>query len=144
MYTATNIGKNFKGSDIVAELPKGAGYLWLRKAFMKIYNALEELPGKCFILLAHPKESSIKFQGKELSARDINLTGALKRIVCKESDAIGFMYRDETGNKNILSFKSDPQDLTTGTRIEHLREQEFVVSELQNGKLNVNWDKIFI
>lgn len=143
MYRQTPLGKNWKGSQIT-NLPNGAGYGWLREAFETIYKEFDGLYGKALILFAHTKKSSITKDGKELAARDINLTGKLKNIVCADADAIGFMYRDKTGTKNILSFKTSPEDLSTGARPPHLRNEEFVISELVEGKVKTNWDRVFL
>lgn len=144
MYKSTNIGKNFKGDDIY-NLPQGAGYGWTREAFKKIYSIFDGLFAKAFILLGHVKNASIVKDGKDLSARDINLTGKLKVIVAADSDAIGYMYRNKGSNQNILSFKTTEQDLATGSRSAHLRGQEFVISELQDDNTLVTyWDKIFL
>ncbi|NPV12701.1 MAG: AAA family ATPase [Ignavibacteria bacterium] len=144
MYKATALGKNFKGRSVL-ELPQGAGYYWLRKAFSNIYSWYEGI-GKCLILLGHIKLASILKDGKELSARDIELVGKLKQIVTADCDAIGYLYRDKNEpNKVIVSFKTELQDLATGARPPHLRNQEFVISELMpDGNIVAHWDKIFI
>lgn len=142
LYKATEIGKNWKGSDITT-LPKGAGYNWLRIAFEKLYSIFDGLFGECLILLGHTKNSSITKEGKELSARDINLTGKLKHIVSANVDAIGYMYRDKETSQNILSFKTSEQDLATGARPKHLRGQEIIISEMVDGTLETYWNRVF-
>lgn len=69
---------------------------------------------------------------------------SLKTLVCADMDAIGYMYRHKDGDKNILSFKSSEQDLATGSRSKHLRNEEFVISELRDDTLVTYWDNIFI
>ncbi len=144
MYKQTQLGKNFNGRSIL-ELPQGAGYYWLRRAFNNMYSWFEGL-SKCLILLGHIKLSSILKDGKELSARDIELVGKLKQIITADCDAIGYLYRDKNEpNKVIISFKTEMQDLATGARPPHLRNQEFIISELKdNGEIIAHWDKIFI
>jgi hypothetical protein len=52
------------------------------------------------------------------------------------------MYRK--GNKTILNFKTN-EEVTCGARPEHLRNEEIVVTEMQeNGELEFHWEKIFI
>lgn len=144
MYKSTNIGRSFKGTDIY-NLPQGAGYGWTREAFQKIYSSFEGLFAKSLILLGHVKSASIVKDGKDLSARDINLTGKLKTIVAADCDAIGYLYRNKGTNENILSFKTNEQDLATGSRSPHLRGNEFLISELQDDDtLITHWDKIFL
>jgi len=80
--------------------------------------------------------------GSEFSSLDLDLTGKLKRISCSNSDAIGYLYRK--GKTNILSFKTS-DEIACGARPEHLRNQEFVVSEVtEDNKINVDWSKIYI
>jgi hypothetical protein len=152
MYKSSNAGSKFKGTDVVTELEYGAGYEWLRNAFVRIYNAFQATAGKCLILSGHVKFSSINKDGKNLQANDVQLTGKLKQIVCSDADAIGFMYRkivkNEDGTEktlqNILSFKTNELDLATGARSEHLANQEFVISEKEGkGKVITHWDLIF-
>lgn len=144
LYKNTPMGKNFKGDDILS-LPNGSGYLHLRNGFDKIDEMLEDCYKKAIIYIAHPKRSSLIKEGGDLSARDINLTGSLKIIACAKADAIGFIRRNKGSNQNILSFKTNEQDLVTGARPKHLRGQEFLISELQeDGTLVTHWDKIFI
>lgn len=145
MYRGSNMGKNWKGGDIT-QLPSGAGYLWLRRAYEQIYKSFDGLAKYCFILSGHVKTASINKEGKELSARDINLTGKLKQMICMDMDAIGYMFRNKGTNENILSFKTNEQDLVTGARPHHLRGQEFVISTFdpKTETLTTYWDKIFI
>jgi len=92
--------------------------------------------------------------GKDLQAKDIQLTGKLKSIVCAEADAIGYLFRNpQNANQTILSFKTHEQDLATGARPPHLSNQEFVILELENPdyitkkepkKFKDNWNQIFI
>jgi len=69
---------------------------------------------------------------------------ALKTIVAAGADAIGYLFRDKENNQNIISFKSHEQDLASGARPPHLRNQEFIISELKGNKIITYWDKIFI
>lgn len=74
LYKTTLMGKNFDGNDILT-LPNGGGYMYLRDAFEKLYNLFDPYPNKCLILLGHIKKASILKDGKELNARDVDLTG---------------------------------------------------------------------
>ena len=75
LYKQTVMGKSFTGKDVVAELPNGSGYESLRRAFMDIYKWFQGTANKSIILLGHVKTSSINKDGKDLSAKDIALTG---------------------------------------------------------------------
>lgn len=69
----------------------------------------------------------------------------LKFIVTAEMDATGYIYRKQSSNENIISFKTSEQDLATGSRCQHLAGKEFLISEkLPDGTLKTYWDKIFI
>ena len=143
MYVATPMGKNFKG-DSVLELPQGAGYYWLRKAFTAWVQKIKKLADH-IILVGHLKDKYIDKQGKEVAAKDLDLTGKLKSITCADADAIGYLYR---GGKNelILSFKSS-DELNCGARPNHLKGQEIVMAEYdeeKNDLKNVAWDKIYV
>lgn len=152
LYRNTPIGKTFQGTDVVTELPNGAGYGWLRQAFDILLKPLEGKANKCVILVAHVKDSSIEKNGKDLKAKDLMLTGKLKQIVCADADAIGYMYRNTAG-QTMISFKTSEQDLASGSRCEHLSGQEFCLLELENPdwvekkearRFINNWNKIFI
>lgn len=142
LYKKTPLGSTWKGDDILA-LPHGAGYGYLRNAFERIYNKFELYCDR-LILMGHVKNSSITKEGKEVSARDVNLTGSLKHVVCAHADAIGFLYRKDK-NTNVISFvKEGETDLATGTRCEHLADKEITISEKIDGKIVTHWDRIYI
>jgi len=65
----------------------------------------------------------------------------MKSLICANADAIGYMYRK--GSKAILSFKNT-DDVTCGARPKHLRDQEIVLTEMNEEVLEDNWDKIFV
>lgn len=143
-YKASAIGKSFTGTDVVSDLPQGAGYELLRSAFMKISGAFNGLAGQCIIYIGHIKNSSIQKDGQDLSARDLALMGKTKLILGASVDATGFLFRDKETSKNILSFKTTEQDLITGARPMHLANKEFLVSEMSpEGVLTTYWEHIF-
>lgn len=144
LYKNTLIGKAFKGSDVVAELANGSGYEWLRQGFDKIYKGFYPLANKCLILAGHVKLASINKDGKDIQARDVQLTGKLKMAVCSDADAIGFLYRNKETNQNILSFRSSEQDLATGARLQYLSGRDIVISEKkEDGTVVTHWEEIF-
>jgi len=140
LYKATPMGKNFKGSDVLI-LPNGAGYLYLRKAFLKVLARLESLADNV-ILIGHLKDKMINSKGKEVNAKDLDLTGKLKSIVCADADAIGYLHRD--GNKTLVNFASSDEVLC-GSRCNHLRGKEVTLAEGDdNGNIKVDWSQIYI
>ena len=133
MYQATPMGKNFdqqnKGLSVLT-LPQGAGYLYLRKAFMKWSFRLSKLADHV-IFVGHLKDKYLTKNGKEVKANDLSLSGKLREITCANADAIGLVYRGEETTK--ISFDSTSDD-TAGSRCEHLRGLD----------AELDWSKIFI
>lgn len=145
LYKRSKIGQNFDGKDVVAELSNGAGYDWLRKAFTEFYDMFQGVAAKCLILSGHVKLSSISKKGKDISARDIQLTGKLKQMITSDVDGIGYLFRDTEAGKNILSFKREDSDLATGARLPYLAERDIVISEVDSktNQLVTYWDQVF-
>jgi len=129
MYKKDPKGANFKGKSVL-ELPMGAGYLYLRMAFKKWIDYVTDL-AEHIILVGHLKEKIIDKQGKEVSAKDLSLTGKIREITCAGADAVGYVYRQDDVLR--INFKAS-DEVTCGSRCEHLRGQD----------LEFQWDKIFI
>jgi hypothetical protein len=146
LYTETPMGKNWPTDGrakygSLLNLPNGAGYPWLREAMTKIISYVKMWAPRV-ILCCHVKDVLLEKNGAEFTALDINVTGKMKMILASQSDAIGYLYRK--GNTNILSFKTK-DEVSCGARPEHLRNQEFVVSNIEdNGQVTVDWSKIYI
>lgn len=148
MYRDTPMGKNWgklpDGKDDpsanVLSLPNGGGYLYLRESYNMVTSYIDTLFPR-LIYFGHIKEKFLEKNGKEVSAKDIDLTGKIRNIACANADAIGYMYRE--GNQTIISFKTT-QEIICGARPEHLRNQEIVVLEQVDGKFVSHWDKIYI
>jgi len=140
MYKKTPMGKNFDGTNVLT-LPNGAGYLYLREAIDSVVKYLDTLSER-IIYLGHIKLKSIEKNGKEVTASDLDLTGKIKSMMSADVDAIGMLYRE--GSKNILSFKTT-DDVICGARPKHLKNQEVVLSEIdEKGNVTVDWSKVFI
>lgn len=155
MYKASNIGKNYSG-DNVLELPKGAGYLWLRRAYAIWFNEMKTLADR-IIFLGHVKDAALTTRAQdsvgnsivvekqgidEVSTLDLDLTGKLKQITCAEMDAIGYLYRKtvpDLENKGKsksqlrVNFNSGSSVLG-GARPEHLRGVD----------MEFDWNKIYL
>jgi len=133
LYRQTPMGKNFdpdnKGLSVLS-LPQGAGYLDLRMAVKKWMDKLETLSDH-IIYIGHLKDKMLEKKGKEVSAKDLDLTGKIRNIACSNSDAIGYVYRD--GNKTMISFDSS-EDINAGSRCDHLKGQV----------IELDWTKIYI
>lgn len=140
LYKKTQMGKNFDG-DNVASLPNGAGYLYIREAFFSILDFIDTLAPH-IILSGHVKDKVVDDKGDTVMSANIDLTGKIKSLVCANADAIGYMYRK--GNKTVLSFKTN-EEVTCGARPEHLRNEEIVVTEInEKGEMQYHWDKIYV
>ena len=140
LYRATPMGKNYDG-DTVVTLPNGAGYLYIRQAFFQVLDFIDTLAPH-IILSGHIKDKVVDDKGEMVMSANIDLTGKIKSLICANADAIGYMFRK--GNKTVLSFKTN-EETTCGARPEHLRNEEIVVTEMQeNGELEFHWDKIYV
>jgi hypothetical protein len=140
LYKQTSMGKNYDGDNVLS-LPNGAGYLYLRQAFFQVLDFIDTLAPH-IILAGHIKDKQVDDKGEMVLAANIDLTGKIKSLICANADAIGYMFRK--GDKTILSFKTS-EEVTCGARPEHLRNEEIVVSELnEKGGLDFHWDKIYV
>ena len=138
LYKNTSMGKNYNGDNVLS-LPNGAGYLYIRQAFFQVLDFIDTLAPH-IILSGHIKDKQVDDKGQMVMSANIDLTGKIKSLICANADAIGYMYR--RGNETVLSFKTN-EEVTCGARPEHLRNEEIVISEMIDGKVSVNWDKIY-
>lgn len=129
-YRKSAMGKNFDGDNVLS-LPNGAGYFWLREAFKQWISYIHGLADQ-IILVGHLKDKQIEKKGKEVSAKDIDLTGKIKSMTCANADAIGYLYRDE--GKLRVNFQGGEDDIVCGGRCLHLINQD----------MEFDWNKIYI
>jgi hypothetical protein len=80
--------------------------------------------------------------GKEVSAKDVDLTGKIQKNTCAYADAIGYLYRDGK-DKNVLTFATS-DEIVCGSRQEHLKGKTFVISEMTDNGLITHWDQVFV
>lgn len=139
IYKATPMGKDFKLLDIRL-LPNGAGYYWLREAFIETLERLKTLC-ETVVLISHIKDKVVLKGIDEVQSFDIDLTGKIKTIFCRRSDAVGYIFRKK--DKVYISFKTQ-EDVVCGARPKHLKNKEFVVSELKGEEVVVDWSQILI
>lgn len=127
--------------ESVLTLPQGAGYLWLRLAFAKWLQMIDELAPDV-ILIAHLKEKQVNKAGKETTSNDLALTGKVAQLAAQSSDAIGYIYRQ--GKNTVINFAST--DDTCGSRCAHLKGKSIVIMEedANNNIIATHWDKIYI
>jgi hypothetical protein len=140
LYKQTSMGSKYDGTNVLT-LPNGAGYLYLRQAFFQVLDFIDTLAPH-IILSGHIKDKQVDDKGEMVMAANIDLTGKIKSLICANADAIGYMFRK--GNQTILSFKTT-EEVTCGARPEHLRNEEIVISEMnEKGELSIHWDKVYI
>ena len=140
IYKQTALGSKFDGDNVLT-LPMGQGYMYIRQAFFQVLDFIDTLAPH-IILSGHIKDKVVDDKGEMVMSANIDLTGKIKSLICAQADAIGYMYRK--GNKTILSFKTN-EEVTCGARPEHLRNEEIVVTEMnEKGELEFHWDKIYV
>jgi hypothetical protein len=139
LYKKTPMGASWTGKD-VRELPRGAGYLYLRQAFFQVMNEIGTWSNHT-IFLGHLADKMIEKNGEEVSAKELDLTGKIKSITCAQVDAIAYCYRED--NKTILNFNASEEDVV-GSRCKHLRGKEIVIAESTDDSIEFNWKQIFI
>lgn len=125
----------------ILQMPRGAGYFWLREAYVKVSNYIQTW-APYIIQLGHVKDAELGKEGGEFNALDLDMTGKLKRMAAGKSQAIGYLYRK--GNQNILSFVTSDK-VICGARPEHLSNKQIVLSEKQDdGTFVFNWDQVYL
>jgi len=141
MYKATPMGGAFAGSSIL-ELARGAGYYWLRLAFKEWVQKLGQLTDN-LILIGHLKDTFVDKQGKEVSAKELDLTGKIKTITCADADAIAYLHRGPN-SELLMNFKSTEQ-LNCGSRCPHLRGQEIKIADYDEEQNDIiaDWSLVY-
>jgi AAA domain len=135
-YKSSNMGKNFT-DDTVLKLPNGAGYLWLRDAFKELLQLTMPL-ARSVIYTGHVRDKFIgETSSTQVSTKELDLTGKVRKIICSSVDVIGYLSRDKNGNFGI-NFQSS-EAITCGSRCDHLKGQAFW---FEGSKFD--WKKIFI
>jgi hypothetical protein len=159
LYARTSMGKNWFKKDKenpnvlapesgkmvygdITNMPNGAGYKYLRQAYTNIVEHIKTFAPR-LIQLGHVKDTQLEKNGATVESADLDLTGKIKRMATSQSDAIGYLYRDKSGTKNILSFKTKG-DLSCGARPTHLSNKEIVISEMTDKGLKTHWNEVYI
>lgn len=149
-YKMSNVGRNFQGNDILAELEMGAGYRW----YWKVWNdALDLAAGAAphVVLIGHVKDKLIKdnFAQENADGADIDVTGKAKNIICSRCDAIALVKRknqprakpsDPVLSDLWINFKTGEEN-NMGSRCPYLTGKEFLFARVED-KI-AKWDEIF-
>jgi hypothetical protein len=139
LYQETPMGKNWEGTNVLT-LPNGAGYLYQRQAFFKVIGWIESVCPNV-ILVGHVKDTMLEKAGAEFNLKDLDLIGKSKRMASADSDAIGYVFRNEEG-QTVINFGGGDEFLC-GARPEHLSGKEIIVAEKIDGTFISYWDRIY-
>ena len=116
----------------LADLPFGKGWGLARDKVMNTIHAFKDVCDH-LIIVGHRKTAKAVVEGQAtVEPESLDITGRLKNMIMSDSDAIGYIFRDEE-EKLMISFKSD-DTLEAGSRSPHLRGQV----------LPFDWNKIYI
>lgn len=115
----------------IGDIPYGGGYAQVRDRVITLINRLKMLAPQV-ILIGHRKKTLIGSDSVEVNTSSLDLSGKLKNLVMADSDAIGFVYRDEEGKLKVTFEASS--EIEAGSRCEHLR----------GNVIDFQWDKIYV
>lgn len=118
----------------IGDMEYGKGFALVRDTVIKAVNRLKDFTNKGLIVIGHTKTSTIidEDHNKVINMNELNLTGKLKNELMANSDAIGFVFREEGELK--ISFKTGGDNAATGSRCPHLADKI----------LDFNWSQIYI
>lgn len=133
-------GKTEKDINLFT-LPFGAGYIHIKEAIDKIVKLVSQVT-EHVIIVGHVKLSAIDGGDESDVSKNLDLPGQSKRALASESDAIGFVYRNEDGNL-CVNFSSD--GVECGARPKHLANKKIVVAEMdeETGEFVSHWERIY-
>lgn len=139
-YLKSPGGKNFTGDDVLTA-PHGAGYGFLKGAIQKIIDLVAKVTDHV-IIIGHVKLSAIDSADDSSDiTKNLDLPGNSKRALAADSDAIGYVYRDEDSNL-CINFTAD--GVECGARPKHLANKQIIVAEMQeDGTFVSHWDRIY-
>ena len=120
------------GVKQIGDIPFGGGYSEVRDKVMLYINRLKQICTHV-IIVGHRKKTIIGTETVEVNTSSLDLSGKLKNFVMADSDAIGFVYRDDESGELMISFESS-NELEAGSRCLHLRGK----------KLPLQWSSIYL
>jgi hypothetical protein len=140
-YRKSGIGVNFKGESVL-ELPKGAGYLHLRTSFKSVLSIIEEACDEV-IYIAHLREKLLGEEGKQVAAKDLDLTGKIRNIVCARANAIASVSRN--AQSQLMADFRTSELVNCGGHCPHLAGKQLVLGEVgPDGGTKFYWDRIYL
>ena len=117
--------------DDIADLPYGKGYGMVRERTMNNIRKLQSLCPQT-IIVGHRKTAAAVDNSTAVDPETLDLSGKLRNQIMAQSDAIGYMFRDDE-DKLMVSFKA-AHAVEAGSRCEHLKGKVFPF----------DWKKIYI
>ena len=135
----SKIDPKWTGTD-VRDIGFGAGYRVLYDCINRILAMFENLCDT-FIITCHTYED-VDGKSDAIQRTSLSLPKQTRKEVERFYDCIGYCYRK--GKETHLSFVGG-DNYMKGTRIEHLRDKDFIIGEWdeENNKLLTHWDQIF-
>tara|TARA_R110002012_G_scaffold220954_1_gene392576 strand:+ start:958 stop:1629 length:672 start_codon:yes stop_codon:yes gene_type:complete len=116
----------------IADLAFGIGFALVREKVLNTVNVFKEIFPHV-IIIGHRKWARAVVDSKAIvEPESLDLTGKLKNMLMADSDAIGYVYRDDEKGNLMVSFKANDA-LEAGSRSPHLRGKE----------MQLDWKKIY-
>ena len=117
--------------ESINDLPYGKGYGLVRQ---RTINNIKKLQSICpnVIVIGHRKTAVAIDNSNAIEPESLDLSGKLKNLLMAQSDAVGYMFRDED-EVLCVSFKSK-QSIEVGSRCNHLKGKIFPF----------DWNKIYV
>ena len=129
-WTTKEVVKECQVEDI-ADLPYGKGYGMVRERTMNNIRKLQSLCSKT-IIVGHRKTAAAVDNSTAVEPESLDLSGKLKNMLMAQSDAVGYMFRDDD-EKLMISFKA-ANAVEAGSRCNHLKGKIFPF----------DWKKIYV
>ncbi len=115
----------------IGDIPYGGGYGASREIVTNWIKAFQSVT-EHLIIVGHRKRTIIGNEKVEFSSSSLDLTGKLKNTLMADADGIGYMYREDTTGKILISFKPT-DEVEAGSRCDHLKGQI----------MEFDWNKIY-
>lgn len=104
--------------ESVHNLAEGYGYRWSRDEMIQIFNMFLGTAKKCVFFVCHVEDKYVaQKDSSEVPPKQLALTGALRNILPRKVDSIGYVYNDKGTLK--VNFTGSEEKLG-GTRAKHL------------------------
>ena len=112
-----------EGVTAIADLAYGKGFALVREKVLNTIKVMKDIFPHV-IVIGHRKWARAVLDSKAIvEPESLDLTGKLKNMLMADSDAVGYVYRDDEKNKLMVTFKSN-EALEAGSRSPHLRGKE--------------------